>query len=93
MDPFTDTEPIAYEAIAGPVATTPLQQDIVDVIGESGAGLLDAFLTGIVGVDCAELNSYAYALVEVAPEAGTLTITAKDETGRELCKKELKAVR
>lgn len=93
MDPFTDKEPIAYEAVVGPIATTPLEQDIVDAIGETGAGLFGAFLTGLIGVDCAELKSYSYGLVEVDPAAGTMTITAKDAAGNELCKKTLEAVR
>ncbi len=89
IDPFAETAPIAYEAIAGPIAAETLEKDIVNVLGEGGAGLLGAFLTGIVGVDCAQLDSFAYGLVEVV--GGTLTITAKDETGRELCAKTLEA--
>jgi phosphodiesterase/alkaline phosphatase D-like protein len=89
IDPFTDPAPVAYEAIVGPIAAETLEQDIVDVLGEGGAGLLDAFLTGIVGVDCARLDSFAYGLVEA--DASTLTITAKDEDGRVLCGKTLEA--
>jgi alkaline phosphatase D len=89
MDAFTDADPIAYEAIAGPIATTTLQRDIVDVIGEGAAGVLGAFFTGLLQVDCAELNSYAYALVEV--DAMSMTIRAKDEAGRELCRTRLEA--
>jgi alkaline phosphatase D len=91
MDAFTDSDPIAYEAIAGPIATTPLQQDIVDVIGEGAAGVLGAFFTGLLQVDCAELNSYAYALVEV--DSASMTITAKDEAGRVVCRTRLEARR
>ena len=91
MDPFADAEPLAYEAVVGPIAVETLEQDIVGVAGEAGAGVLGGFLTGVVGVDCAELDAYAYGLVEVDPEAGTLTVTAKDASGRELCKKTLKA--
>ena len=93
IDPFTDKEPIAYEAVVGPIATTPLERDIVDAIGETGAGLFGAFLTGLIGVDCAELKSYSYGLVEVDPAAGTMTITAKDAAGAALCEKTLEAVR
>jgi phosphodiesterase/alkaline phosphatase D-like protein len=91
IDPFDGAPPVAYEAVAGPIATAPLQQDVVDVLGEGGAGLLQPFFVGIVKVDCAELNSYAYGLVEIDPAAGTMTITAKDETGKVLCRTELKA--
>jgi alkaline phosphatase D len=89
IDPFVETAPLAYEAIVGPIAAETLEQDIVNVLGAGGAGLLDAFLTGIVGVDCAQLNSFAYGLVEV--DGDTLTTTAKDESGRELCTKTLEA--
>jgi hypothetical protein len=47
-------------------------------------------LTGVVS-RIAELDAYAYGLVEVDPDAGTLTVTAKDAFGRELCTKTLKA--
>jgi alkaline phosphatase D len=89
IDPFVETAPLAYEAIAGPIAAETLEEDIVNVLGEGGAGLLSAFLTGIVGVDCAQLNSFAYGLVEI--NGGTLTITAKDADGSVLCAKTLEA--
>jgi phosphodiesterase/alkaline phosphatase D-like protein len=80
---------VAYEAIAGPIATTPLQRDIADAIGETAAGVLGAFFTGVVGVDCAELDAYAYGLVEA--DATSLVIQAKDADGRVLCEKRLEA--
>lgn len=89
IDAFDLTSEVAYEAVAGPIATTPLQQDVVDAIGEQGAGVLGAFFSGVVKVDCAELNSYAYALVEV--DGARLTITAKDDAGAVLCEKTLEA--
>ncbi|MEX0749631.1 MAG: alkaline phosphatase D family protein, partial [Dehalococcoidia bacterium] len=82
LEPFDD-EQIAYEAIAGPIATAQFRQEIVDVVGEAAAGGVEGFLTGLLKVDCAELHSYAYALVEVTPDV--LTITAKDDTGGEMC--------
>lgn len=89
IDPFDGAPPVAYEAIAGPIATTPLEQYIVEVIGEAGAGLLDSFLTGVAGVDCASLNSYAYALVDA--DATSMSITAKDADGNVLCEQRLDA--
>jgi phosphodiesterase/alkaline phosphatase D-like protein len=89
IDAFDLASAVAYEAIAGPIATTPLQQDVVDAIGEQGAGVLGAFFSGVVKVDCAQLNSYAYALVEV--DGARLTITAKDDAGSVLCEKTLEA--
>jgi alkaline phosphatase D len=93
MDPFgddSDRQTIAYEAIAGPIATTPLQQDVVAVIGEAQAGLLPRFLTGVIGVECAALDAYAYGLVEIDP-AGALRITAKDKDGTVLCQSNMRA--
>ena len=91
QDPFVDSEPVAYEAIAGPIATTPLRRDIVDAVGEAAADLLDELLLSVAGADCAQLDAYAYGLVEVDAAAGTMTITARDDTGAELCQKKLEA--
>jgi alkaline phosphatase D len=89
IDPFADPAPVAYEAIAGPIAAETLEQDIVNVLGESGGGLLGPFLTGIVGVECAQLDAFAYGVVEA--DAANLTVTAKDAAGATLCAKTLEA--
>jgi hypothetical protein len=36
---------------------------------------------GIAGVRCRQLDTYAYALVEVDANAGTATVSLRDETG------------
>lgn len=90
IDPFdVAAAPVAYEAIAGPIATATLQRDVVDVLGEAGAGVLGPFFEGVVGVDCAELDAYAYGLVSVT--GGALTVVAKDAAGRVLCRADLEA--
>jgi hypothetical protein len=89
---LTDLLPVAYEAIVGPIATDPLEAEVVEAIGEEGAGLFAPFLTGVIGVDCAELTSYSYGVVDIDP-AGTMTITAKDAAGNVLCEKTLEAAR
>jgi phosphodiesterase/alkaline phosphatase D-like protein len=89
VDMFTDDAAVAYEAIVGPIAATPLEQEIVDVLGEEGGGLFGSFLTGVAGVECAELASYAYGLAEL--DATRMTITAKDAAGATLCAKTLEA--
>ena len=91
VDNFTEPDVVAYEAVAGPIATAQLARDIEDTIGKGGGGALSGLLEGVVGVDCAVLDAYAYGLVEVDPASGAFTITAKDQTGRELCKTELEA--
>jgi phosphodiesterase/alkaline phosphatase D-like protein len=84
-----DDEPVAYEAIAGPIATNPFRQDIVELVGEDAADATQGLLTGLLGVDCADIDSYAYALVDV--DAASMTITAKDEDRNDLCEKRLEA--
>lgn len=91
VDLFTDPAPVAYEAVVGPIATSPLRREITEAVGETAADAFGALLSGVIQVDCSEIESYAYGLVEVDPASGTLTITSKDATGRELCKKQLKA--
>lgn len=94
VDRFTDSTPIAFEAITGPIATFSLEQEI---LGGFGAGALTAFniaigpLPGAVfppffpagpnGVDCRELNKDSYGMVDVDASAGTATITFKDDSG------------
>ena len=48
-------------------------------------------LTGLLGVDCADIDSYAYALVDV--DAVAMAIAAKDAEGNVLCDKRLEAER
>jgi phosphodiesterase/alkaline phosphatase D-like protein len=91
IDPFADEAPVAYEATVGPIATAPLEREVVDAIGAAGADLFGPFLTGLMRVECAELKSYSYGLVEL--HADSMTITAKDAAGAELCTKTLEAVR
>lgn len=88
---LSDDEPVAYEAVVGAIAATPLGDDIELAAGESASGAFGALLTGVVMVDCAELESYSYGLVEVDPAAGTLTITSKDADGNVLCQTALEA--
>jgi phosphodiesterase/alkaline phosphatase D-like protein len=89
IDPFDSTPPVAYEAVTGPIATAPLQQEIVSAVGEGTAGVLGAFFTGVIGVDCAELDSFAYSVVEA--DAESMRITAKDDSGEVLCDETLEA--
>jgi phosphodiesterase/alkaline phosphatase D-like protein len=89
MDAFEDDEPIAYEAVAGPIATTPLREDIEEVVGGTAADAVEGFLEGAVGVDCTDLDAYAYAVEEL--DAGRMSITSKDADGNELCSVALEA--
>lgn len=89
LDPFDEPDVLAYEAIAGPIATKPLKQDIIDIVGAGAAESIDDFMINLLKADCIEMDSYAYAVVEI--DGAFMTLTAKDETGRELCRTELEA--
>lgn len=91
METSDDGSPIAYEAVVGPIATDPLAEEIDEVIGAGGAAGFEALLTGVAKADCVELASYAYGVVEVDAEAGTLTVAAKDAHGRVVCEHTLTA--
>jgi phosphodiesterase/alkaline phosphatase D-like protein len=80
IDRFTDPAPIAREFVAGPIATNTLQ---VSILAAFGPAALAAFqqLLSIAGVDCRNLNAYAYALVEVDAPSGTATVSFKDGNG------------
>ena len=80
IDRFTDAEPVADEIVAGPIATNTLEQEIIDLIGPPGVAAFQGVL-GIAGVGCRQLDTYAYALVEVDADAGTATVSLRDETG------------
>ncbi|HET6920003.1 MAG TPA: hypothetical protein VFI46_11135, partial [Jiangellaceae bacterium] len=79
IDRFTDAEPIADEIVTGPIATNTLQREIIDFAGPAGVAAFQAVL-GIAGVRCRQLDTYAYALVEVDADAGTATVSLRDET-------------
>ena len=89
MDPFDDNEPIAYEAVTGPIATNPLKSDIIEIVGDPAAGGVEAFMEGLLQVDCVEMDAYSYTLVEI--DRDFMTLTAKDDEGTELCNTRLEA--
>jgi phosphodiesterase/alkaline phosphatase D-like protein len=91
LDRFTDPEPIAYEAIVGPIATFTFEQEIkrivqdfgLDKVGLDPDTVVDLYqgMFDLAGVDCRHLNTYSYGVVEVGADAGAATITAKDDKG------------
>ena len=83
IDKTTDSAPIAYEAISGPIATNTYRHEILNAFPTNGETLLTA-LQGVLtiqGVDCRALDVYSYQLVEVNATAGTLTISSRDKNG------------
>ncbi len=83
VDRFTDPEPIAEEAIAGPIATFTLEDEIVAGFGPE---FLQAFhgVLNLVGADCRNLDTFSYGMVDVDSGAGTATIELKDANGATL---------
>lgn len=81
IDVLTDPEPIAYEAINGPIATNTFEQEIIDFVGPD---LVDDFqlVLSLLGVDCRAIDTYAYGLVFVNAGNGRLTVVAKDANGQ-----------
>lgn len=77
--------PIAIEAIAGPIAHETLGDTVVRTQGEELAAAFEELLVQVSGLTCLETSAFSYGLVEVDPEAGTATITLKDEDANELC--------
>ena len=86
IDIITDPEPIADEFVTGPIATATFQdevREIADELGLDADAALSAFNTAlnIVDVDCRQLDAFSYGVVDVDANAGTATITLKDDTG------------
>ncbi|MBI3698753.1 MAG: alkaline phosphatase D family protein [Acidobacteria bacterium] len=82
VDRFRDPTPVADEFVTGPIATRTLQRDLQETI-EIPPGAFSEALE-LVGVSCANLDAYSYGLVEVDAQAGTATITLKDDQGNVL---------
>jgi phosphodiesterase/alkaline phosphatase D-like protein len=80
IDNITDPDPIAYEFVTGPIATTTMQDGILDLVGQTGLDAFNDILNGL-GVDCRHLDIYSYGLVAVDPLSGTLTVSLKDDSG------------
>ncbi len=78
------------EVVAGPIATTPFGLEIEEVLGPLAPPAFAAFaLTPLpqgLGMSCAVLDRFTYALVEVSSSARTVTITPKDAAGRPVCR-------
>jgi alkaline phosphatase D len=82
-------EPVAVEVVTGPIASIQLGQLLDGVIAEDFAEPYAEFVTGALGAECVQINSYAYALFQV--DAGAVTVQIKDETGEVLCEETFEA--
>jgi alkaline phosphatase D len=79
VDRFTDSDPVAYEFIAGPIAADTLEEVIFATTGVEAATVNQ--LAASVGADCWDLNAFGYGLVEVNADAGTATVSLKNDRG------------
>jgi phosphodiesterase/alkaline phosphatase D-like protein len=83
IDRFTDPEPIAYEVMTGPIATTTAQNYILEVVGPKGIAAAQ-MVHDLLGAECRHLDAYSYGVVEVDAATGTAMIVLKDATGEVL---------
>lgn len=84
-------QPVAVEAITGPIAHETLGDAIA---GDAGPALADAFeglLFAVPRASCVELDAFSYGLVDVGPRGRGTAITLKDENGKTLCRRVLQA--
>lgn len=82
IDIFADSTPLAYEFISGPIATETLQEAVGKARGiqpETANLALSA-----LGIDCWDLNSFGYGLVEADAASGTVRVSLKGQDGQVL---------
>jgi hypothetical protein len=87
--PALGADPLATEAITGPIGHETVGETIERT---QGADLLDAFelfLSEVIGVRCSALDAFSYGLVEVDPFSTTITL--KDHSGTALCQRTIPA--
>ena len=86
IDKTADPDPIAYEAISGPIATNTYKHEILNSFPANGEALVNSLqaVLSLQGVECRAIDTYSYQLVEVNAGAGTLTISSRDKDGHVL---------
>jgi phosphodiesterase/alkaline phosphatase D-like protein len=81
IDRFRDRATIAQEFVTGPVAEDTLQASIqAQNFGPLPLVAFKALLT-TVGVNCRNLDTYSFGLVEVNGATGTASVTLNDQRG------------
>jgi alkaline phosphatase D len=72
-----DTDPVAYEVIAGPIQTCTLECEVDNLRGPGQGQILKNFLItrGLIDADCVQINQYGYATVEIPRSGDTLKAT------------------
>jgi len=80
VDVFADPSPIVTELVAGPIATSTLEDSIFGTLGQGGVDVFNLLLD-VAQMDCRELDKYSYGVVEVDAAGSTATVTLKDDAG------------
>jgi alkaline phosphatase D len=83
LDRLANPVPVADEFVAGPIATHTFEKEIQGIFPLSPDDYRRIF--EVVGVECAEADTYGYGLVEV--QGGAATISLKNDRGEVLCRK------
>ena len=83
---FTDTTPVSYEAVTGPIGAETDKARIIrfsEGIGADPKPFLQAreLLFTIAGADCRNIDTYSYGSVGFSRFSATVTITLKDQNG------------
>jgi len=82
IDVLEDSQTIAQEFVTGPIARSTFGENVAEVIGDEGLAAFQAvLLNAIFGVECQALQDFSYGLVEVDAQAGTATISLRDDAG------------
>jgi alkaline phosphatase D len=84
IDVFTDPQSIATEFVTGPIARSTFADNVLAIVGPAGLAQLQLIFSAILGVECQALDAFSYAVVDVDANAGTATITYKDDSGNVL---------
>jgi phosphodiesterase/alkaline phosphatase D-like protein len=84
IDAFTDPQSIANEFVTGPIARSTFGENVAAVVGPAGLAQLQLIFSAVLGVECQALDAFSYAVVDVDANAGTATITHKDDSGNVL---------
>jgi len=69
--------PAAYEMVSGPIATNTFEAEVLDFGGQFALNAVNT-LFDYVEMDCRNLDTNSYGLVNFNTVAGTTTLTSKD---------------
>src|SRR5205085_6077182 len=86
IDRFLAPTPVAYEFVTGPIATSTFANGLEAFAASLQLDpriVVQAFngLLNFVGVECKNLDTFSYGVVDVNASAGTASITLKDDKG------------